>query len=338
MILLILLLTGIWGAVWGASAAAQTPAPSGAPARSQGAASAISQSPSPAQAPATEAAAAAPAYAGSQACALCHEDIARDFRQNPHFPVDNGRSRNTHAKPWKGQGCESCHGPGQGHLEGGGDLKQIFVFKQAPASRVNEQCLACHAGDTTHAGRLMGSHNRNQIACTSCHSVHHSSARNLLGSASNALCQSCHLEVRAEFTRPYRHKLQEGAVSCVDCHNPHGDLPPHDLRRVSANDTTCVKCHGDKRGPFPFEHAPVRLDACTTCHEPHGSANPRMLVRHDQSLLCLECHTSSLSNASLATMGVTPPAFHDLRTARFRNCTACHSKIHGSYVNRDLLR
>ena len=317
--------------MWGALAAAQTAAPPAA----SGAQQDVAAQGSPA---AAQARAAAPAYAGSEACALCHEDIARDFRQNPHFAVDSGRSRNIHAKARKSQGCEGCHGPGQGHIEGGGDLKQIFTFKGVKAGRVNEQCLGCHAGDAAHAGRLTGSHNRNQIACTSCHSVHHPAARKLLASAPNALCQSCHLEVRAEFMRPYRHKLQEGAVGCVDCHNPHGDVPAHDLRRVSANDTTCVKCHGDKRGPFPFEHAPVRLDACTTCHEPHGSANPRMLVRHDQSLLCLECHTSSLTAGGPATMGVTPPAFHDLRTARFRNCTVCHSKIHGSYVSRDLLR
>jgi hypothetical protein len=34
---------------------------------------------------------------------------------------------------------------------------------------------------------------------------------------------------------------------------------------------TCVKCHGDKRGPFTFEHAPVRLEGCGACHQPHGS-------------------------------------------------------------------
>jgi len=309
VIFLLLLLTGMWGA----AAAAQTPTP-----------------PAPV---ASSSAAPAPAYAGSEACALCHEDIARDFRQNPHFAVDSGRTKKSHAKGRQGQGCESCHGPGQAHMEGGGDLSEVFVFKRVSAARVNEQCLICHAGDATHAGRLMGSHNRNQIACTGCHVVHHATGRKLLASPANVLCQGCHRDVQAEFMRPYRHKLQEGAVACVDCHNPHGDIPPHDLRRAFANDAVCVKCHGDKRGPFPFEHAPVRLEACSTCHEPHGSANPRMLVRANVSLLCLECHTSNLS-----AMGVTPPAFHDLRTARYQNCTVCHSKIHGSYVDRGLLR
>ena len=58
-----------------------------------------------------------------------------------------------------------------------------------------------------------------------------------------------------------------------------------------------------------------------------------MLNRPEQRFLCLECHTNSLT-----TLGGTPPAFHDLRSARFQNCTSCHSKIHGSYVNRVFLR
>ncbi len=311
MILFLLLLAGLWIPGRAQDPSGRTPVPT-----------------PPGQTLAAE----AEAYAGSETCGLCHEDIARAFQQNAHSSVDNGRSKKIQAKAWASRACESCHGPGKAHAEAG-DGKQIFVFTSAAAARVNQQCLACHAGDATHSGRLIGSHNRNQLACTNCHSIHHPAARRLLASAPNALCQSCHLEVGAEFQRPYRHKLQEGAITCADCHNPHGDLPPHDLRRAAANEVICLKCHGDKRGPFPFEHAPVRLTSCSTCHEPHGSANPRMLTRHDQSLLCLECHTTTLGFA-----GVTPPAFHDLRSARFRNCTICHSKIHGSYISRDLLR
>jgi len=247
-----------------------------------------------------------------ETCSVCHEDIGRSFQRNPHAAVKNG--------------CESCHGPGKAHAEAA-DGKQIFSFKSAAAGRVNEQCLQCHAG------QLVGSHNRNQVSCMGCHSVHQAPARPLLARQSNALCQQCHLSVRAEFTRPFRHKLNEGAMQCVNCHNPHGEPAGRDLRRVSANESGCLKCHGDKRGPFPFEHAPVRFNSCSTCHEPHGSANPRMLTRHDQSLLCLECHTTTLTRA-----GGTPPAFHDLRSARIRKCTICHSKIHGSFVSRDFLR
>jgi hypothetical protein len=54
----------------------------------------------------------------------------------------------------------------------------------------------------------------------------------------------------------------------------------------------------------------------------------------------LECH-ANLPTAPAATtsvIGVIPPAFHDLRSPRYQNCTICHQKIHGSHVDRNLLR
>ena len=62
-----------------------------------------------------------------------------------------------------------------------------------------------------------------------------------------------------------------------------------------ANEPGCLNCHGDKRGPFTFEHAPVRFEGCSTCHEAHGSANPRMLVRREVRFVCLECHENHRS-------------------------------------------
>ena len=74
-----------------------------------------------------------------------------------------------------------------------------------------------------------------------------------------------------------------------------------------------------------------------SCHQPHGSANPRMLIRQEVRFVCLECH-SNVGRPASATLGGVPPAFHDLRSPRFRNCTVCHVKIHGSHVSRTLLR
>ena len=107
----------------------------------------------------------------------------------------------------------------------------------------------------------------------------------------------------------------------------------------AANEAGCYKCHGDKRGPFTFDHAPVRFEGCNTCHEPHGSANPRALIRHEVRLVCLECH-ANLPGPSAANraMGVVPPAFHDLRSPQYQNCTICHQKVHGSYTDRYLIR
>ena len=79
----------------------------------------------------------------------------------------------------------------------------------------------------------------------------------------------------------------------------------------------------------------MKTDGCWACHEPHGSANPRMLTRHEVRLVCLECH----SNIAVGkTVGGVPPAFHDLRSPRYRNCTVCHAAIHGSQSSPALLK
>jgi len=128
-------------------------------------------------------------------------------------------------------------------------------------------------------------------------------------------------------------------MSCVDCHNPHASFRADSMTSAFGNEPGCLQCHSDKRGPFIYEHAPVRLEGCTACHEAHGSANPRMLVRQQVSNLCLECHANlPIVPARTGVIGGVPPALHDLRTARFQNCTVCHVKIHGSYVDRTFFR
>ncbi len=129
-------------------------------------------------------------------------------------------------------------------------------------------------------------------------------------------------------------------MTCVDCHNPHGAFKPGLMQTASANGPGCYQCHGDKRGPFTFEHAPVREEGCGICHSPHGSTNAKMLIREcEVRLVCLECHANLPGvNSKSPVTGVVPPAFHDLTSPRYRNCTVCHQKIHGSHVDRNLLR
>ena len=131
-------------------------------------------------------------------------------------------------------------------------------------------------------------------------------------------------------------------MSCVDCHDPHGSILRASTQPYAANDRPCFGCHGNLRGPFTFEHAPVRLEGCGACHEPHGSANPRMLARAEVRYLCLECHSNLPAAPPPITnppaLGGVPPAFHNLYSPRFQNCTICHVKVHGSYVSQELLK
>jgi DmsE family decaheme c-type cytochrome len=183
---------------------------------------------------------------------------------------------------------------------------------------------------------------KDQVSCTACHKVHANEGHDLVArraSAINEECSSCHLNIWAQFQRPNHHKLPEGAMSCVDCHNPHGGARPAMMQSFGANEPGCFACHGDKRGPFAFEHSVVRFEGCGACHEAHGSANPRLLNRQEVRLVCLECHANLPGSMNTRpVMGVVPPSFHDLRSPRFQNCTVCHQKIHGSHVDRNLLR
>jgi len=280
-------------------------------------------------------------YVGSQPCGICHQDIYDAFAKNPHQAVETGATPARKGYGFKGEACESCHGPGQKHIDSptAGTIQNPGKLAPAAADKI---CLSCHLNQPTQAGRLQSSHARNEVACTTCHKIHANGPLGLVArkaSAINDQCAACHLNEWAQFQRPNHHRLPEGAMSCVDCHNPHGSMRPAMAQTFGANEPGCLNCHGDKRGPFTFEHAAVRFEGCGACHEAHGSANPRMLIRQEVRLVCLECHANLPGAASTnSALGVVPPAFHDLRSPRFQNCTICHQKIHGSYVDRNLLK
>jgi DmsE family decaheme c-type cytochrome len=292
--------------------------------------------------PAAEAAAPAdnkPAtYVGSETCQTCHEDIFKAFQKSPHAVVEKDKRRK-----WDGKACESCHGPGSKHAESVAPADILNPARLKPAV-TDRSCLKCHANQQAHAGRIRSGHARSEVSCVACHAVHKQGPNGLVvrgAAAVNGQCRNCHNDVWAAFQKPFRHRLPEGAMSCVDCHNPHGSFQPRNQTASFANERSCLRCHSDKRGPFLFEHAAVRQEGCGACHEAHGSANPRQLTRHEVRMVCLECH-SNLPNTQSAQAGLVggapPPAFHDLRQAQYRNCTICHIKVHGSYVNRELLR
>ena len=50
-------------------------------------------------------------YAGSDTCLTCHTDQGDTLKGTAHAKAKNPRS------PAATQGCESCHGPGQAHVD-----------------------------------------------------------------------------------------------------------------------------------------------------------------------------------------------------------------------------
>ena len=253
-------------------------------------------------------------YVGSETCKGCHEDQFKNVEASPHYRVNFPKIRGEAA-----HGCESCHGPGAAHVAAGGDKTKIFTFKGVKPEEITKRCMTCHEANLEQREFMRSTHNENGITCTSCHSVHHSTQEYLLVKKQTPLCFSCHAEQKADFQKPFHHRVEEGLIKCSDCHNPHGTLGARQLRTTADQNFVCFKCHSDKRGPFVYEHEPVKVEGCTSCHFPHGSTNPRMLNTSRVNSLCLQCHVFTSSHVSV----------HVQNTYR-QSCVLCHSNIHGS--------
>ena len=254
-------------------------------------------------------------YVGSETCKGCHEDQFKNFEAGPHSRTNLSKIRGEAA-----HGCESCHGPGAAHVAGGGDKTKIFTYIGAKPEAITKRCMACHESNPEQREFMRSTHNENGITCTSCHSVHHSTLEYLLVKKQTSLCFSCHVEQKADFQKPFHHRVEEGLIKCADCHNAHGALRDRQLRSTPDQDMVCLKCHSDKRGPFVFEHEPVKAEGCQACHTAHGSPYPRMLLTARVNTLCLQCHTG------------IPPGPHPQNAFR-QDCILCHMSIHGSNID-----
>ena len=240
-------------------------------------------------------------------CVQCHEEVVTAFKNTPHMASSKG--------------CEGCHGPGKDHVDGGGDKTKIKVFSTMSALDSSSTCMECHnKGGQKH---WMGStHDARQIACTACHDPHPKAGmvpKALLKQPQVALCTSCHLQKKAQLLRPGHMPVREGKLQCTSCHNPHGTPNDKMLLQTSVNEN-CYTCHAEKRGPFLWEHAPVR-ENCLNCHDAHGTINEKML-KVKQPLLCQQCHQTS-SHPGPAYPSMSRYAFN-------QGCLHCHPAIHGS--------
>lgn len=287
--------------------------------------------------PAPEPAAAATEQAAEvAACGDCHTDQVKAFAGNAHFrgPVSPTPARK--ASSAANAACESCHGNGTAHIEGGGDKAKIYL----PQGRAGADttCLGCHDKNTERVSRHSGMHaNSATVNCLTCHSIHAAEKNTtLLVRSELALCSSCHTAQAASFrNKPFGHRLGQGTMECSSCHEPHGRPGRESIKLTAAGEQACASCHSDKRGLFVFQHGANAVGDCTSCHETHGSSNARQLKRATVGQLCLECHSPI---GSVTTIASQPPSFHNVSLARYQNCTTCHAAIHGSNRSPQLLK
>jgi DmsE family decaheme c-type cytochrome len=246
---------------------------------------------------------------GSGQCIECHEDYIKAYSRTRH-----GRALAS---------CDSCHGPSSLHLES--NSKRVRPVSFAPDGDLTPQqrteiCMQCHEGSSRTYWQA-GAHESADVTCESCHYVmERKSDRGLaINENSSDTCMSCHLEQRSQVMKSAHMPVKQGKMGCTDCHDPHGSAGPKMLTAATTTEV-CYQCHADKRGPFLWEHAPVRED-CSNCHNPHGSNNPGMLEMKG-AFLCLTCHQ----------YGGHPnmPRYNRASITSGQACINCHNRVHGS--------
>jgi predicted CXXCH cytochrome family protein len=295
-------------------------------------------------------------YAGSQTCSQCHPAQNREYAKTVHATAAPSSAT-------FGAGCEGCHGPGKAHAQAmmaaGGDtakidaaVKLIFGFRGKTADRA-ARCLQCHSSSPDQRMFERSEHKLQGLSCEQCHSAHLVNVttrkneradenfaqakffsaptvaeesrwltQSLLRQKQPDLCFGCHKAIQAQFALPTHHRVPEGLMKCTDCHDAHGTLNRPQLRKV--NFEVCAGCHTEKRGPFLYEHAAVKVEGCTACHSPHGTVERNMLLRREGRFLCLQCHVDPAAiNVPHGRLGFPTRG----------ECVRCHAVIHGSNVS-----
>jgi len=282
-------------------------------------AAAAAQAPSP-PAPSPSAAAAPPGFVGSDLCVTCHTAESERLAGTPH-----GKGK---FAALSAHGCETCHGPGSAHVE---DPENPALQPRIEKWSMREQsavCQKCHTGGSQFFWHG-GVHETRGLSCLSCHSVHNfkSDKAQLKSASTTEACVSCHQNVRADMWKNSHHPIREGKIGCTDCHNPHGTQTRALIKAASVNEQ-CYTCHAEKRGPFLWEHAPVR-ESCLNCHTPHGS-NHQKLQKTATPYLCQQCHANTRHPGTLydaTTLGDQARASNRIFN---RACLDCHAAVHGS--------
>lgn len=196
-------------------------------------------------------------YAGSQACANCHEEIHTNWTATRHaqafsspiFQRDWSQlSKQTsclqcHTTGFNAQNglfveegvaCEACHGAFQPGHPG----------VQMPIKPNADLCSTCHKSTTDEWKASV--HAANDVQCQACHNPH---SQTPMADSITALCTNCHKDRGTGFA----HSTHANAgLECSNCHMytaPREDDPIGGLvatgHTFSVGSEACIGCHQD---------------------------------------------------------------------------------------------
>jgi len=172
-------------------------------------------------------------FIGNKACLDCHAVQGKNFHGSIHQRVSVD-----HSKVAGGTSCESCHGPGSLHAQGGGGRGKSIHNP----GKDSDSCMSCHV--EIHAELRLPHHHpvlEKKMNCVQCHDPHgsdiHKTSGNLSMARMNQECAACHRDQARQFL--FEHEaLREG---CTVCHSPHGSINQKML--VERDNNLCLKCH-----------------------------------------------------------------------------------------------
>jgi len=187
-------------------------------------------------------------YAGHEACAVCHSDIAKMHDEARHRTV----------------ACEVCHGAQAAHVDSPGDHKP-------PAPRQRGFCPLCHGYDPSRPTGFPQidpvNHNPGR-PCITCHNPHAP-----VPPHTPQECSACHGEIA-------RTKVlsKHSALPCTTCHQvaeKHKITPLLSTPTKPQTREFCGHCHSQEAKGSP-EIARVDLSThgeryvCWQCHYAHS--------------------------------------------------------------------
>jgi len=224
-------------------------------------------------------------------------------------------------------GCESCHGAGVDHINGGGNTAKIAVPAYAGV------CLQCH-----------DSPNKHDIGLSWKESAH-STMRLSAGEASRTSCYPCHsgqalINYSKNPTNPGYNAVAGNvtSISCVTCHDPHSADHAGQLR-ISEVDTLkngykppvgtggtgalCMTCHRARA------NSKISVDGYVTTASTPGKNYPSRIYPHYSPQADMFLGQNSYDFGVATLQGVM--THEGVENA----CVTCHMPARGTGINPD---